>query len=81
LLGPVAHPLSLFFFAARKSTEPVYQLFLLITLAPRMSYPFWQDFTMWDPVSFVVIVLCKTAQYVLANLLVMMVVIMALSKR
>ena len=46
-----------------------------------MSYPFWQDFTMWDPVSFVVIVLCKTAQYVLANLLVMMVVIMALSKR
>ena len=35
---------------------------------------------MWDPVSFVVIVVCKTLQYVLANLLVMMVVIMAIRK-
>ena len=34
-----------------------------------------------DPLTFVVIVVCKTLQYVLANLLVMMVVIMALSKR
>ena len=34
-----------------------------------------------DPISFVVIVLCKTTQIVLANLLVMMVVILAISKR
>ena len=34
-----------------------------------------------DPVSFVVIVVCKTLQYVLANLLVLMVVILAISKR
>ena len=35
----------------------------------------------FDPISFVVIVVCKTLQYVLANLLVLMVVILALSKR
>ncbi len=34
-----------------------------------------------DPLTFVVVVLCKTTQYVLANLLVMMVVILAMSKR
>ena len=34
-----------------------------------------------DPISFFVIVACKTLQYVLANLLVMMVVILAMSKR
>jgi hypothetical protein len=34
-----------------------------------------------DPISFVVIVLCKTAQYVLANLLILMVAIIAMSKR
>ena len=34
-----------------------------------------------DPISFVVIVLCKTTQYVLANLLVLMVVMLAMSKR
>jgi hypothetical protein len=34
-----------------------------------------------DPISFVAIVVCKTLQHVLANLLVMMVVVMALSKR
>ena len=34
-----------------------------------------------DPISFVVIVLCKTTQYVLANLLVMMVVMLAMTKR
>ena len=34
-----------------------------------------------DPLSFVVIVVCKTLQYVLANLLVLMVVILAMSKR
>jgi len=34
-----------------------------------------------DPISFVVVVLCKTTQYVLANALVMMVAILAMSKR
>ena len=34
-----------------------------------------------DLLTFVVVVLCKTTQYVLANLLVMMVVILAMSKR
>ena len=34
-----------------------------------------------DPLTFIIVVLCKTTQYVLANLLVMMVVILALSKR
>jgi len=34
-----------------------------------------------DPLTFVVIVVCKTLQYVLANLLVLMVVILAMSKR
>ncbi len=34
-----------------------------------------------DPISFVVIVLCKTLQYILANLLVLMVVMLAMSKR
>ena len=34
-----------------------------------------------DPLTFIVVVLCKTTQYVLANALVMMVAILAMSKR
>ena len=34
-----------------------------------------------EPFTFIVVVLCKTTQYVLANLLVMMVVLLAMSKR
>ena len=36
---------------------------------------------MIDPLSFVVIMLCKTTQYVLANFLILMVAIVAKSKR
>ena len=74
-LGVVSQSRYPFFLPARPLS------FRVIGLAPYLSYPFRQDFPMWDPVSFVVIVVCKTLQYVLANLLVMMVVIMALSKR
>ena len=80
-MGKYFHHPRLCLFSARKSTEPFFRLFLLITLAPHLSYPLRQDFPMWDPVSFVVIVLCKTTQIVLANLLVMMVAILAISKR
>ena len=34
-----------------------------------------------EPLTFVVIVVCKTLQYVLANLLVLLVVMLAMSKR
>ena len=34
-----------------------------------------------DPLTFLVVVICKTAQYVLANLLVLMVVMLAMTKR
>ena len=61
------------------STFPRY--FYFLPLAQYLSYPIRQDFRMWDLVSFVVIVLCKTTQYVLANLLVLLVVMLAMSKR
>lgn len=34
-----------------------------------------------DPLTFVVIVVCKTLEYVLCNLLIMMVIVIAMSKR
>jgi len=34
-----------------------------------------------NPMAFIVVVLCKTTQYVIANALVMMVAILAMSKR